>query len=125
MGILTPPGPSDRPVQADFCSTDTSFPCDYRLVRVEPHQYARASAAQVWADPDYAHAARQMLMVFDDHAARETIVANARRLAERDYSPKALGARVETRLRDLFDRRGQESHPAAEATSRNTPIAPR
>ena len=91
---------------ADFCSEDTAFPCDYRLVHVEPHQYARASAGQMWAEPDYAHAARQMQTVFHDRAAREKVVANACRLVDDDYSPEALSARLEMRLRDLFDRLG-------------------
>ena len=91
---------------ADFCSTDTAFPCDYRLVHVEPHQYARASAAQVWAAPDHSHAVHQMLTAFHDRAACDKIVANARRLVDRDYSPQALGARLEMRLRDLLGRRG-------------------
>ena len=89
---------------ADFCYAETAFPCDYRLVNVEPHQYAAAHTGQVWADPDYAHAARQMLAVFHDRATCEKVVANARRLVDRDYSRDALGARLETRLRELFDR---------------------
>ena len=89
---------TDYSGSGDFCTTDTAFLTDFRLVNVGCGQYARASASQVWADPDCEQAARHMVTVFRDRRSRETVAANARRLVETEYSTDAVSGRLATRL---------------------------
>ena len=87
---------------ADFCTDRTAFLCGHRLVHVEACQYIRANAGQVWADPDYADAARQMRSVVRDGARRERIVEAAHHVAATDYSIAALGHALDARLHALL-----------------------
>ena len=78
----------------DFCSQETAYLTEFKSVHVDPLRYHRANAEQVWADPNYRHAASQMRPVFNDRVKRDRIVKNAYQLVNAQYSLESFSERL-------------------------------
>ncbi|WP_022928959.1 methyltransferase domain-containing protein [Patulibacter americanus] len=84
----------------EFMTAENSFPVDYRLVPVGDDA-APYPADDEWAEPDVAHAARQMRRVFDDPQERRRRADRAAADIRERHSPKAVGLQLERRLRRI------------------------
>ena len=86
----------------DFCDDRTCWLVDYRLVELTQDDYIFVVPGQKWADPDVAHAARQMRAMRDDprELARRARAARAR--VQRDFSEAAIGRRYAARMRQIL-----------------------
>ncbi len=82
----------------EFCTPQTAWLVDYRLVEVAADAYLFVRPGQRWAEPDIGHAARQMRAVYADAPARARKAAAARALIGRRFSPEAVGRRYRDRL---------------------------
>jgi glycosyltransferase involved in cell wall biosynthesis len=81
----------------DFMNTWNSFPVRYQLIELEQDHgpYKRGCH---WADPSVEHAATCMRQVVEDSDLRGRIGDAARQTIAQDFSPQALGTRVQARL---------------------------
>lgn len=82
----------------DFMTADNACLVDFRLVDLPPNAYPHWQD-QRWAEPDIAHAARQMRMLADDPAGARTLGAAAKARIRRQYDPSACASAVIERLR--------------------------
>ncbi|MDC0739357.1 glycosyltransferase [Cognatishimia sp. SS12] len=89
----------------EFCTPETAFLVDHSLIPVAEGDYIFTKRGQMWAEPDVAHAAKQMRCVFDDAAARAQRVEAAWQLVQADFSAAAIGARYASRLQDILEGR--------------------
>lgn len=98
----------------DFCSDETAWLVDYRLVELKPDEYIFVRPGQKWAEPDHASAVAQLRAVRADPEARAARANAARKNVRENFSAAAIGARYKTRLDEIFarldaDQRGKEA----------------
>lgn len=81
----------------DFMNAWNSFPVRYQLIELEQDHgpYKRGCH---WADPSVEHAATCMRQVVEDRNLRGRIGDAARQTIAQDFSPQALGTRLQARL---------------------------
>jgi glycosyltransferase involved in cell wall biosynthesis len=97
----------------EFCTPDTCWLVDYRLIDVGPRDYIFVRPGQHWAEPDVADAARQMRALHDDPAERAARAAAARDLVRTRFSETAIAARYDKRMREILARLDTAAPPAA------------
>ena len=86
----------------EFCTPDTAWLVDYTEIPLAPGDYIFVRRGQKWAEPDIAHAARQLRAVYDNPVARAEKVAAAYANVQANFSAKAIGARYESRLTEII-----------------------
>ncbi len=86
----------------EFCSDETAWLVDYELVELDPDDYIFVRKGQKWAEPDIAHAARQLRAVRDDPELRARKVKAAHAHVQEHFSTRAIGKRYEARLREIL-----------------------
>jgi glycosyltransferase involved in cell wall biosynthesis len=74
----------------DFMTPENSALVRYGFVPAIDTQGTYDHGDQLWADPDLDHAAEQLRRLFDDHAARHAMAAQARADAERLFGTEAF-----------------------------------
>jgi len=84
----------------DFTLPDNSFLVDYTLVPVQPGQYVFGEG-QVWAEPDVAHAAAHMRLVFEDRARARAVALRGQAHIREILSARGIGAQMMRRLEEL------------------------
>jgi hypothetical protein len=84
----------------DFTTSENSLLVDYDLIPVQATEYP-FHRNQVWARPDEAHAARQMLRLVEEAGLARTLGRNGASLMREEFSLKAVGKRYADRLRQL------------------------
>ncbi|NLH80535.1 MAG: hypothetical protein GX458_06800, partial [Phyllobacteriaceae bacterium] len=82
----------------------TAYSIPYRLIPIEHGQYPRATATQLWADPDFEAAVEALRTVRRDAASRRTKIAAASALVDRAFSFDAYVGRLAARLETLLGR---------------------
>ncbi|WP_135548930.1 glycosyltransferase family 4 protein [Paenibacillus cymbidii] len=83
-----------------FMDESNSCCIDYQLVPAGDHSDPY-SAYQLWADPDLLHAAYFMKKIMDDPIWASKIANNGKEAIATRYSPRAVGAHIQSRLREL------------------------
>lgn len=86
----------------DFCSDETAFLVGYQEVELEEDDYIFVLPGQKWAEPDIADAARQMRLVHEDAALRQTKAEAAHAYVRSHFSPEAIAARYAARLEHIL-----------------------
>jgi glycosyltransferase involved in cell wall biosynthesis len=86
----------------DFMTESNSCPVRYRLKQVGKN-YGPYAAHQVWADPDIAHASKYMVKLVRDPDYYAQIAENGKQTIMTDFSPSAIGAKIERRLKEIRD----------------------
>ncbi|MES2105309.1 MAG: glycosyltransferase family 4 protein [Pseudomonadota bacterium] len=81
----------------EFMRPQNSLPVNYTLVKIEK-DVGVYKAGLTWADADVAHAASLMRQIVEDEDLRARISAEARRTMLEEYSPAAIGQRIQARL---------------------------
>lgn len=84
----------------DFMDGENSLLVDYRMTPLHEGNYV-CWQGQQWADPDVAHAARLMRLVFDDRELAHRIGANAAASIRRTHSRAVCGSIMIERLRTI------------------------
>ena len=74
----------------DFCKADTSWPVDFDLVPVQPHDYCFVEVGQVWAQPRLDTAISALRDVFHKPASRRDKVMAGQALVQADFSSERL-----------------------------------
>jgi glycosyltransferase involved in cell wall biosynthesis len=97
----------------DFCSSDTAFLVDYKLVPVREHEYI-GTANQVWADADIDHAAVTMKAIFERPDLRHAIAKRGAEAIRSQYSPQVVGSRYAKRLGEIMQAFEPSTSGAAE-----------
>ncbi len=85
----------------DFMTDSNSLLVDYSMVAV-PHGCAPYRPGAAWAEPDALHAARCLEALRSDSGLRATLGRRARETIEKDFSPAAVGNRMNRRLEMLW-----------------------
>ncbi len=85
---------------AEFVTPDNGCPVRARLVTLEQNHgpYAKGST---WADPDPAHAAEWMKMLYADRALAARLGAAAKETIAARFAPAVIGARYRKRLESI------------------------
>jgi glycosyltransferase involved in cell wall biosynthesis len=86
----------------DFCDDRTCWLVDYRLVELTQDDYIFVVPGQKWAEPDVAHAARQMRAMRDDPRELARRARAARAWVQQDFSEVAIGHRYAARMREIL-----------------------
>lgn len=86
----------------EFCSDETAWLVDYSLVPVGPDDYIFVREGSLWADPDVAHAARQLRAAYDNPDERAAKAAKALQKVRSEHSVKAVAKRYESRLKEIL-----------------------
>ena len=96
----------------DFLTKDTGYPVKWarRAVAVGDYPFIEADDAAWWAEPDVAHAARQMRSA-RTAAGSEWALQLPQQVAEL-FSPQVIGARMRAVLEQRFDALGQAAATA-------------
>ena len=91
---------TDWSATAEFVNGENGCPVRARLVTLEQSHgpYAKGST---WADPDPAHAAEWMQILFADRALASRLGAAARETIQARFSPAVIGARYRKRLESI------------------------
>jgi len=108
----------------DFMTAENSFLVDHRMVPIGPGAAPYPAEGQ-WAEPDIAHASRQMRRVFDE---REQGAERGRRAAEdirRTHSALSAGEIMARRLDELRLRQGVRLRQTYESPSAASLLAAR
>lgn len=94
---------TDYSGNADFTTPDVAYPVRWRptTVTLKNGPYP---AGSVWADPDLAHAAEMMRVVFDDPVASRATGAAARARLAQTYSLERTGAAMRQRLEQIWSK---------------------
>jgi hypothetical protein len=72
------------------------------MVPVPPGDYVYARAGHRWAEPDVAHAARQMRSVRSDAGLRQERTAAAWRNVQDNFSARAISAAYRRRIGEIL-----------------------
>jgi glycosyltransferase involved in cell wall biosynthesis len=102
---------TDYSGSTDFLSAETGFPVAYNLRSVGPGEYFWPED-QVWADPNMDSAVTMFRLAFSDVDARTRRAAAGKMFVECKYSKAAVGAAVEQRIQEIWQRR-KDSAPTA------------
>lgn len=86
----------------DFCGPQTAWLVDFEMVPVPPGDYVYARAGHRWAEPDVAHAARQMRSVRADAGLRQERTAAAWRNVQDNFSARAISAAYRRRIGEIL-----------------------
>ncbi len=81
----------------DFMTEENSFPVDYRLVPLEEN-YGPYTKGNRWAEPDIAHAARLMRLVFENDEVCLRHALKGRDDIMRMLNPETIGKKIRERL---------------------------
>jgi glycosyltransferase involved in cell wall biosynthesis len=100
MGFAVPVVATGYSGNSDFLSERTGFPVAYELAPVGACAAPYPADAR-WAEPDVDDAARLLRLIFEDRAGAAEVAARGRDEIRRRYSPVAVGAVVEERLRAI------------------------
>lgn len=99
----------DKPVictnysgNTDFATSSSAFLVDYSLTPVGPGSPPYDEDV-LWAEPSVDDAARQMRIVRENPIIRKQIAEAGRKLILAEFSPAALGAKIDARLRFLYE----------------------
>ena len=88
----------------DFANEATACAVDYKLVPV-PEGHYPYWCGQIWAEPDYQHAALFMRKLHDDPAYRRQIAEAGQRFIQTNFNEHAIGIRYRERLVKLAKRK--------------------
>jgi glycosyltransferase involved in cell wall biosynthesis len=86
----------------DFCSDQTCFLVDFKLVEVQPGEYSYAEGF-LWADADVDHAAEQMRFVYNRSAQVNVMTQAAQRNIAENFSPEFLGQKYAQRVKQILE----------------------
>ena len=86
----------------EFCSSETAWLVDYKLIPLGPDDYIFARPDQHWAEPDIDDAARQMRAVYDDPETRARKISAAHAHVQETFSSAAIGQRYQARLDEIL-----------------------
>ncbi|WP_240353147.1 MULTISPECIES: glycosyltransferase [Cohnella] len=89
----------------DFMNEENSCPVRYRLKKIGK-DYGPYTAEQIWADPDIEHAGEYMVKLVNDSGFYDRISMNGMHSIKTDFSPQAVGTKVEKRLKEISDQLG-------------------
>lgn len=103
MGIGVPVVCTAYSANMDFCSDETAWLVDYREVRLDPQDYIFVRKDQYWAEPEVAHAAKQLRAVYDNPDERRRKAAAALKNVREKFSSHAIAQRFKARLSVIFD----------------------
>jgi glycosyltransferase involved in cell wall biosynthesis len=84
----------------DYMTPDNCIGIDYELVTLD-QDHGPYKAGQQWAEPDVAQAASSMKRLAGDREMARRIGAAAQLTMKRDFSPEAIGKRIEERLNQI------------------------
>ena len=99
----------------DFLDTETGFPVNYEIVRLE-HDYRPYPAGAIWAEPDVDHAAEMMLRIAEDAAEVEKRAARGLARVTSLYGIDAAAERFAAELNRIFGRHRTGEHVSYRAT---------
>lgn len=88
----------------DFMNVNNSFPVKYRLVEIEK-DFGPYKKGNIWAEPDAAHAAEMMRLVYENRELASRIGLAASVDIMRDYSPSVCGRKISQRLQVIMNER--------------------
>ncbi|MBK5934643.1 glycosyltransferase involved in cell wall biosynthesis [Rhodovulum imhoffii] len=86
----------------DYCSPQTAWLVDSTETLLTPDDYIFVETGQKWAEPDIAHAARQMRALWADPLGRANRARTARDRVRRNFGTEALARRYGARLREIL-----------------------
>jgi glycosyltransferase involved in cell wall biosynthesis len=101
MAYGTPVIATDYSGNADFCTSETSYPVAYRLIALPEGAARWRSASGEWADPDIADAAAKMRAVFQNYDEALAKAALARARIKSRYGMDAFRTRLASRVRAI------------------------
>jgi GT2 family glycosyltransferase/glycosyltransferase involved in cell wall biosynthesis len=89
----------------EFFSADVGYPIDYRLIEIEKSTGPYLQR-YIWADPDADSLVNQMKAVLADRCSNDR--GAAAKIRAEDFSPKAIGTMIASRLSELELDRNQD-----------------
>ncbi len=113
MNLGTPVLATGYSGNMDFCSSETCWLVDYKLVALDRDDYIFVRPGQKWAEPDVDHAAGQMRALRHQPEERARRAAAARAHVQSAFSEKAIGARYAARLREILAATAPERRESA------------
>lgn len=84
----------------DYMTADNCLPVDYELVQLG-RDYGPYKAHQHWAEPNLEQAAHWMKKIAHDPDLASRIGARARETINSDFSPEAVGKKIQARLEEI------------------------
>ena len=84
----------------DFTRQENTLLVDYHLIPVREGEYLEWEG-QHWAEPSVEHAAAHMRRLYEDRAFGSTLGAIGQKTILEEYSVRAAGARIRSRLETI------------------------
>jgi len=98
----------------DFCPDGTCWPVDFTLTELGLHDYIFVRDGQKWAEPDTAHAAKQMRAMHDDPEEARKRADAAWDFIQSDFGKDAIAGRYSARIHEVLAQIDGQRKGAAE-----------